>query len=509
MENELIAKLNAFYGADPAPQMRKHLEFALTNRRRGKKALDRVVAKTGIELRGKRVLDVGSAYGGFVIEAAARGAEAWGIEISGRLHEYGLLNAKGESGDIHQVHADFCSRKALRELPRDFDLVLINDVFEHVYDTAALLDQLRTVMRDGAPFVFSIPNGDALSAVEREGHNGTPGISQLAPNWWHYYIPSYTAFYRPWSHYTALFRGFGFDRIDAWRRTQLEPADARIAIAQGLERALAAVASLDPDTKGRQAMAAAIEEYQERLAADLETAPTTLLQWRYLTNFWEGCAYKGGPLLAEVDGRDGDVDRPSNRRPSARDRFEQIVPGAVGRLKRTIGKLVGPKSSPEAAPRAGMETVSLDRTPAELASRWCKRATTEITVTGGAIRCEVTGDAHATGDGQYGGVRLPVANPGRLHLELELFGTEHIEGVFVDGEDGGGHGHRRMRWWWRDPRPEAAVRATHELVAGSDGPKFRAISPAVPAEVTEIHVFLHVARGQRAGFVLHRVEVGD
>ena len=93
MEQDLVDKLHAFYGTDLTPVTRKHLDFALSNRKRGRKVIDRVVKVTGMDLRGKRVLDVGSAYGGFVIEAAASGADAWGVEISGRLHEYGRLNA--------------------------------------------------------------------------------------------------------------------------------------------------------------------------------------------------------------------------------------------------------------------------------------------------------------------------------------------------------------------------------------------------------------------------------
>ncbi|MCA9675545.1 MAG: class I SAM-dependent methyltransferase, partial [Myxococcales bacterium] len=300
MEQDLVDKLHAFYGTDLTPVTRKHLDFALSNRKRGRKVIDRVVKVTGMDLRGKRVLDVGSAYGGFVIEAAASGADAWGVEISGRLHEYGRLNAQGEAGQIHQLHADFLSRRVLAELPHDFDLVLVNDVFEHVYDTAALLKQLHALMRPGAPFMFSIPNGDCVTAVAREGHNLTPGISLLAPNWWHHAVEEFTAFYHPWSYYSGLFRAFGFDRIDTWGGPKRALDDTRAEIRAGLATARDAVATLELDPAARATMRDTLAEYEARLDADLATGDADYLRWRYLNTFWKGCAYKGGAIFADV-----------------------------------------------------------------------------------------------------------------------------------------------------------------------------------------------------------------
>ena len=122
MESDFVAKVQASFGPNLTPIQRKHMRFALSNRVRGAKVLDEVVAHTGLDLRGKRVLDVGSAYGGFVIQAAQRGAEAWGVEIGKHLHELGKLNAQGELGAIHQVHSDFLSPAVLDVLPRDFNL---------------------------------------------------------------------------------------------------------------------------------------------------------------------------------------------------------------------------------------------------------------------------------------------------------------------------------------------------------------------------------------------------
>jgi SAM-dependent methyltransferase len=304
MEEELASALRAEYDGKEATELdERHLRFALTSRKRGRERLDRAVSHAGVSLRGARVLDVGSAYGGFVVEAASRGAEAWGVEINERLHQLALLGARGERGDMHFVHADFLSRRALAALPRDFDLVVANDVFEHVYDTARLLAQLHTVMRDGAPFVFSIPNGDAIQHVVEEGHYGLPAITQLPPNEWQRYLRSFTAFYRPWSYYTGLFRAFGFTRIETWGRALRTLDEARAEIPDGLARARARIRDLKMDGGLKQMLSRALDRYEERVTEDLAAGDLALLNFRYLTKFWNGVAFKDGRAIADLDER--------------------------------------------------------------------------------------------------------------------------------------------------------------------------------------------------------------
>lgn len=304
MEADLATALARHYGEHRTPINEQHFQFAMTNRTRGAKVLDQVAKHARFDYAGKRTLDVGAAYGGFTIGAAARGADAWGVEISRRLWELGNLNAQGEAGKIHLLHGDFLAREVLAALPRDFDLVLVNDVFEHIYDTASLLARLHAVMKPGAPFMFAIPNGDCVKFVAREGHSGVPGLPLVAPNVWHQVVPSYTAYYRPWSYYAGLFRAFGFTRIEPWNAQPLKAltlADARTRIKDELAQAKAAVHGLTYlDERGREPMLAGWSEYEGRVRADLVDADLATLNWRYLVTFWRGCAYKEGPVLADL-----------------------------------------------------------------------------------------------------------------------------------------------------------------------------------------------------------------
>src|SRR5262249_44840923 len=84
-------------------------------------------------LRGKRVLDVGSGYGGMLIAMAEQGAEVHGIEIDPERAEVGQkrlrelkLNTAYDRGDIGTADIE-------RSLG-NFDVIVCQDVLEHVLE---------------------------------------------------------------------------------------------------------------------------------------------------------------------------------------------------------------------------------------------------------------------------------------------------------------------------------------------------------------------------------------
>lgn len=463
MQADLEAALRARYGEELSPTDRQHLGYALSTRERGREAIDRATDRLGIDLAGRKVLDVGCAYGGFVIEAAARGAEAWGVEINRKLWQWGRLNARGEPGHIELVPGDFLSWRVAEVLPDDFDLVFVSDVFEHVYDTAALLAQLSRVMADGASFTFSIPNGDSINAVAREGHYNKAGLTLLAPNWWPSIVGSFTAFYRPWSYYTGLFRAFGFERIERWNPPARSLDDVRSAIAEKVPRAARAIDQIEyRDPRGRAAVAAGFAEYRSRLARDLEGGDAGLLEWKYLTGFWKGAATRSGPILADA----------------------------------------AEHAPVEPVARSGFEPVELAGPPARFESPWTLRATAAIEPVEGALRCRVSGGSDRS-SGQYGGVRLAVEAPAAIRLSIELIDPDCIMALYVDGENP--QRCRVLRWVWNDPGDGAPQ--TVELVAGESAGPFEAETAIYPQLCSQLHVFIRVRPNTSAGFVLREVQV--
>ncbi len=197
--------------ATPSGQFALHERYALGNRERAQKFLAYLQSFLNCDMRGKRVLDIGSAYAGFSIACAAAGAEAYGVEIDPVLHRLGFINARGEPGKITLLEGDILDlRMSARLGSRPFDLVILNDVFEHVYDSAALFERLGALTGPSSVIYFSTPNGSSYQSIESEAHFSRPGLSLLPPSDWQPLVGPFNVYYRRLRHYQALFQSCGF-----------------------------------------------------------------------------------------------------------------------------------------------------------------------------------------------------------------------------------------------------------------------------------------------------------
>lgn len=104
-----------------------------------------------------RLLDVGSARGGFLQAARERGFGVQGVEPSEAAARYAA-----EKLGLDVIHADLPTAGLASE---KFDLVTLWDVIEHLRDPVATLDEIRRVLRPGG-FV-ALSTGDASSLAAR------------------------------------------------------------------------------------------------------------------------------------------------------------------------------------------------------------------------------------------------------------------------------------------------------------------------------------------------------
>ena len=193
------------------PTRRMWADFTLSSPQRGADA----VAMMGgpAAFRGKRVLDVGCAQGGFVVAAVKAGAsEVVGIDNNPVVFETAplLLSDYGVEADLRR--ADLTKRSLPEELGK-FDLILCNDVLEHVPDVGAAIANLEQLMAVGARLFLEIPNGNAIQYVRSDGHYKIPGITLLdfedARSWHRGFYPEAgpydTYFYGTLDFYLAAF----------------------------------------------------------------------------------------------------------------------------------------------------------------------------------------------------------------------------------------------------------------------------------------------------------------
>src|SRR5437870_601911 len=215
MESDFKKAWDEFFGekraAMPKEQAEAHERFALSNRERAREFIKSLQSILGYDFRGKRILDVGSAYGGFLIESAKMGAEVCGIEINKDLFDLGRANILNEKGRITLEHGDVLERDVLENvngLP--FDLIILNDVFEHIYDCVGLLARLKKISGSNTIIYFSTPNGASYPTVDKEAHFFRFGLSLLEPANWSEVVGGFNVYYRPLLTYQLQLNAIGF-----------------------------------------------------------------------------------------------------------------------------------------------------------------------------------------------------------------------------------------------------------------------------------------------------------
>ena len=164
------------------PVLPLHFEYAATANARGRAAAEQLARLVPLGRRGPlgrrtRVLDVGCAYGGFLVAFAERGARVTGIELDERYVRLAALNLRERGLDAELVHGDAAAeRPAFR---RRFDVVIANDVLEHVPRPEVFLRNLRAWLAPRGAAYLEIPNGAWPPYVGQDGHHQLFGLTLL------------------------------------------------------------------------------------------------------------------------------------------------------------------------------------------------------------------------------------------------------------------------------------------------------------------------------------------
>jgi 2-polyprenyl-3-methyl-5-hydroxy-6-metoxy-1,4-benzoquinol methylase len=126
--------------------------------------------------QGARVLDIGCGDAGVPIAFAERGAHAAGIEVSETSVERGRLRAQehGVGIDLRQGFAE--------ELPwadGSFDLVVLDNVLEHVTDRRQTLREIRRVLAPDGLLYLVTPKPFALASIASDPHYQLAGLTLM------------------------------------------------------------------------------------------------------------------------------------------------------------------------------------------------------------------------------------------------------------------------------------------------------------------------------------------
>jgi SAM-dependent methyltransferase len=134
-----------------------------------------------VPVRGKRVLDVGSGYGGMLISMAEQGADVTGVEIDLERAQMGNRRLRELGMQIPYFHGDICERET-RERLGQFDVVVCQDVLEHVMDPTRVIAGLCAMLRPKGVIYIQIPNKYGIDQLLSDHHYGLTGITALSRN---------------------------------------------------------------------------------------------------------------------------------------------------------------------------------------------------------------------------------------------------------------------------------------------------------------------------------------
>lgn len=125
------------------------------------------------KVRGSRVLDIGCGDAGAIIAFAEEGASAAGIELSDLSLQRGRLRAED-----HNVKIEL-KKAVAEEIPFEdssFDLVMLDNVLEHVTDRPKTLREIRRVLKPGGLLYMVTPKPFSLYSLWNDPHYDLAGL---------------------------------------------------------------------------------------------------------------------------------------------------------------------------------------------------------------------------------------------------------------------------------------------------------------------------------------------
>lgn len=128
------------------------------------------------ELRGSAVLDVGCGDAGVPIAFGEAGAGVAGVEPSEKSVRRGRVRAEEHGVDLDLRGA---SAESLPFSDATFDLVILDNVLEHVADRERTLAEIRRVLRPGGLLYMVVPKPLALYSLWSDPHYELAGLVLL------------------------------------------------------------------------------------------------------------------------------------------------------------------------------------------------------------------------------------------------------------------------------------------------------------------------------------------
>jgi len=119
----------------------------------------------GIDLPGKKVLDIGCCAGYISVWLAGNNANVVGIDISKNAVEAAKKHAKIRkvSGRCEFYNKDIIKEDLKNVINGRFDIVIAKDVIEHIKDDGLFLKKIHDLLKDGGILVLTTQNNHSFN----------------------------------------------------------------------------------------------------------------------------------------------------------------------------------------------------------------------------------------------------------------------------------------------------------------------------------------------------------
>jgi len=165
-------------------------------------ALERVIS-----LSGGKILDVGSAEGGFTDLMLGKGAHSLGLEPDRDSAKEALLK---------KLPMELVSFESFNGKENEYDVIVFNDVFEHMQDPNLSLEKANRMLKDGGFILINAPvsTGFIFRAVKLAARMGLKSPYQRI---WAKGLCSPHIYFYSDENLTTLLKGHHFELVDNGR----------------------------------------------------------------------------------------------------------------------------------------------------------------------------------------------------------------------------------------------------------------------------------------------------
>jgi len=132
-----------------------------------------------LDIKDKKVLEVGCGDGGVSVALSLRGADVIGTDLNKDRIETSISRAKDHGANV-KFFVDNAEKSSLND--KSFDVVICNSLIEHVFNPKELVGEISRVLKIGGILFLDTPSRYSVLQLISDTHYGLFGIS-IMPRW--------------------------------------------------------------------------------------------------------------------------------------------------------------------------------------------------------------------------------------------------------------------------------------------------------------------------------------